>query len=63
MIDSKNHADRARSPKRERGVTSLEYALLGSLIAVVIVAAVSAVGSANNIRWMDIANKVAAAIS
>lgn len=63
MIDSRKHADGAHPLKRERGVTSLEYALLGSLIAVVIVAAVSAVGGASNIRWMDIANKVAAAIS
>lgn len=43
------------------GVTSIEYALIGSLIAVVIVAAVTTVGANLNGLYQNVAAKVAAA--
>lgn len=42
----------------EAGVTSIEYALLGSLIAVVIVVAVAATGTSLAALWAEIANAV-----
>ncbi|OJW53359.1 MAG: pilus assembly protein [Alphaproteobacteria bacterium 41-28] len=44
--------------KHDEGVTAMEYALIGSLIAVVIVIAVTAVG----VKLIPIFNKVAASI-
>lgn len=47
---------------RQHGVTSIEYALMASLIAIAIVGGVSAVGSANALNWSTVANKVLAAL-
>ncbi|MGW8256731.1 MAG: Flp family type IVb pilin [Thermoguttaceae bacterium] len=44
--------------KKEEGVTAIEYGLLASLIAVVIIAAVTAVGQA----LINIFNTIAAAL-
>lgn len=46
----------------ESGVTSIEYALIGSLIAVVIVVSVGNVGSAVNGLYELVAGKVAEAM-
>ncbi|WP_137891383.1 Flp family type IVb pilin [Ramlibacter sp. 2FC] len=46
----------------QRGVTSIEYALLASLIAIAIVAGVSAAGGANGDSWTAWAAKLSAAI-
>ena len=45
--------------KHQRGVTSIEYALMGTLIAVAIIVGVSAVSEANVENW----NKVIAAVN
>lgn len=47
----------------EHGVTAIEYALLGALIAVVIVVAVASVGTNLNALYEDVAGKVSNAIS
>jgi pilus assembly protein Flp/PilA len=43
------------------GVTAIEYALLGGLIAVVIVVAVSSVGTGTNALFAYVAGQMAAA--
>jgi pilus assembly protein Flp/PilA len=48
--------------KLEDGVTAMEYALLGGLIAVVIVAAVSNVGASVSGLFSYVANQVAIAV-
>lgn len=47
----------------EHGVTAMEYALLGGLIAVVIVAAVGKVGSNLNVLYTDVATQLSNALS
>lgn len=47
----------------EEGVTSIEYALIGSLIAVVIVVAVTAVGTSTSTLFGVVASCVSFAIS
>ena len=49
------------STRRQRGVTSIEYALIGSLIAVAIVVAVAALGVNLGALYDNVANKVAQA--
>jgi Flp pilus assembly pilin Flp len=46
----------------QRGVTSIEYALLAVLIAVVIVGALTSTGTANGSIWSDWTQKVIDAI-
>jgi len=50
-----------RTRRRQRGVTAIEYALLGALIAVVIVGAVAATGTSLLTLFTDVADKVACA--
>ena len=45
------------------GVTAMEYALLGGLIAVVIVVAVSAVGTSTSTLFTFVANQMATAVT
>lgn len=47
--------------RRQRGVTAIEYALLGALIAVVIVGAVASTGASLLTLYTDVAGKVACA--
>ena len=47
----------------EAGVTAIEYALLGSLIAVAIVASVTTLGLNLNVLYEMVASKVQGAIS
>lgn len=47
---------RGRFPGSERGVSSLEYAILGSLIAVVIIAAVALLGGSAQTLWLRVAD-------
>ncbi|RQR57630.1 Flp family type IVb pilin [Burkholderia sp. Bp9126] len=47
--------------KDERGVTSIEYALLGSLIAMAIVFAVMSLGTSLSNLYQDVAARIAAA--
>lgn len=49
--------------RKTDGVTSLEYALIAALIAVVIIGAVTALGTNLNALYQDIADKVGNAIS
>lgn len=49
--------------KNENGVTALEYALLGALIAVVIVGAVTNVGLNVQALFTNVADQVAAVVS
>lgn len=49
-------------PRFQRGVTSIEYALLGALIFLVILVSVAAVGDATASTWSEIGDKVAAVI-
>ena len=48
--------------KYQRGVTSIEYALLASLIAMAIIGALSATGGANGSIWTAWTDKVVAAL-
>lgn len=52
----------ASCKESQRGVTSIEYALIASLIAVVIVGSVAATGGANGAKWAYWTGKVIAAI-
>ncbi len=52
----------ARPRHQQRGVTSIEYALLASLIVVVIVGAIGATGDANGLNWTIWVGRVVAAI-
>jgi Flp pilus assembly pilin Flp len=45
------------------GVTSIEYALIASLLSVAIVVGVGAVGEANLANWSSVVAKVLAAIN
>ena len=45
------------------GVTSIEYALIASLIAIVILASLQATGIANGGLWSDWTGKVIAAVN
>ncbi|SMF10908.1 Flp family type IVb pilin [Pseudogulbenkiania subflava] len=47
----------------EDGVTSIEYALLGSLIAMVILSAVMGLGTSLGALFVDVATEVGDAIS
>jgi len=49
--------------KDDSGVTAIEYALLGGLIAVVIVGSVTAVGDEMNTMYEYISSKVQDAVS
>jgi Flp pilus assembly pilin Flp len=51
-----------RHGQRQRGVSSIEYALMATLIAIAIVASVSAAGSANALSWSTVADKILAAL-
>ena len=48
--------------KSDDGVTAMEYALLGGLIAVVIVVAVAGVGTSVNGLFTFVANQVASTV-
>lgn len=48
--------------RRQRGATSIEYALLSALIAVVILVAVGNTGLALSNIWSNIATQVSAAL-
>lgn len=48
--------------QRQRGVTSIEYALIATVITVVIIGSVSAVGGANVLNWTTVADKILAAL-
>lgn len=54
---------RRRRRHHQCGVTSIEYALLGSLIAVAIVGALQATGAASGGLWVDWTGKFIAAVS
>lgn len=49
--------------KRNSGVTSIEYALLAALIALVVLSSLVNVGGANGAFWSDWTQKVIAAIA
>lgn len=49
--------------KYQRGVTSIEYALMASLIAMAIIAGVSATGGANGSIWSAWTDKVIAVVN
>lgn len=49
--------------RNEEGVTAMEYALMGALIAVVIIGTVTAVGLNVQALFLDVADKVAVAIA
>lgn len=47
----------------QRGVTSIEYALMAALIALAIIVGAGSVGTALGLTWGDVAAKVAAAMT
>ncbi len=49
--------------RRQRGVTSIEYALLAALIGLAIVAGVTAAGGSNASLWTVWTNRVIAALT
>ena len=48
----------ARFAKDESGATAIEYALIAAGIAVAIITAVNSVGSAIDVKFKDIADKL-----
>lgn len=56
--------DSVRIPRRntQHGVTSIEYALIASLIALAIVVGLSSTGDANALSWETWAKKVVSAL-
>lgn len=48
--------------RHQQGVTSIEYALIASLIAIAIVSGVTAVGGANAFNWGTVADKILTAL-
>ena len=48
----------AKLTKREAGVTAIEYGLIAALIAVVIIVAVTAIGTNLNLVFSNIASKI-----
>ncbi|WP_407049582.1 Flp family type IVb pilin [Methyloraptor flagellatus] len=48
----------ARFAHDERGATAIEYALIGGLIALAIVGAISGTGTGVSARWNDFSNTV-----
>lgn len=63
MFGSGRKFCRSCEMRRQRGATSIEYALIGALIAVVIVAAVTVVGSDLGNLFVFVAGEVSAAVS
>jgi pilus assembly protein Flp/PilA len=55
--------DRRAMIRFQQGVTSIEYALLSALIAIVIIGSVSATGSALLAMWESNAKEIGAAIA
>jgi len=49
--------------KYQRGVTSIEYALIATLIAIGIIVGVGATGEANKQSWINWTGKVIAAVN
>lgn len=49
--------------KYQRGVTSIEYALIATLIAIAIIAGVGATGKANALSWASWTGKVISAVN
>ena len=49
--------------KYQRGVTSIEYALMAFLIAIAIIVGVGAAGEANALSWANWTGKVIAAVN
>jgi Flp pilus assembly pilin Flp len=47
----------------QRGVTSIEYALIATLIGIAIVVGAGALGEANLSRWSSVVEKVVAVVS
>lgn len=54
---------RRRALVRQAGVTSIEYALIASLIAIAVLGALGATGDANGGLWGDWTEKFIAAVS
>lgn len=48
--------------QRQKGATSIEYALVASMISIAVIVGVMAVGGANLSNWSKVADKVVAAI-
>jgi Flp pilus assembly pilin Flp len=49
--------------KSQRGVTSIEYALIATLIAIAIIVGVGATGEANGLSWVNWTTVVNKALS
>jgi Flp pilus assembly pilin Flp len=49
--------------KYQRGVTSIEYALMATLIAVAIIVGVGATGNANALNWANWTGKFITAVN
>ncbi|WP_336254697.1 Flp family type IVb pilin [Zeimonas sediminis] len=50
-------------PRRQRGVTSIEYALIGALVALVIVASVTNLGASLSAFYSFVAGEVSNAVA
>lgn len=48
--------------RRQRGATSIEYAVMASFIAIAVIVGVTAVGGANLSNWSNVKDKMVAAI-
>lgn len=62
LADGGRHSPPVRSRLSERGVTSIEYALIASLIAVAILAGVGALGTQLEALYLRVCNAVVGAI-
>jgi pilus assembly protein Flp/PilA len=61
MTEKFSTMNRPTPSHRQRGVTSIEYALIGSLIAVAIVVSVTALGGNLSTLYDNVANEVSQA--
>jgi Flp pilus assembly pilin Flp len=51
-----------RSARHQRGITSIEYALIASVIGLAVVVGVGALGQANSDLWSSVVAKFLAAL-
>jgi pilus assembly protein Flp/PilA len=62
MINDKKLPGLMRSSRHQRGVTSIEYALMASVIGMAVVVGVGAVGQGTFGLWTSVVTKVLAAL-
>lgn len=62
MLTLQNKEGTPEKSSKQRGATSIEYALVASLISVVIIGSATAVGDSNKSIWTNVVEKITAAL-